>query len=38
MINTLPEEIVRYIYTFVPYHIKCLLSAKNYEKYNKYHL
>jgi hypothetical protein len=38
MINTLPEDIVHYIYNFVPYHIKCLLSAKNYEKYNKYHL
>ena len=38
MINTLPEDITRYIYSFIPYHIKCLLSAKNYEKYNKYHL
>jgi len=38
MINTLPEDIIHYIYTFVPYHVKCLLSAKNYEKYNKYHL
>ena len=38
MINTLPEDVIRYIYEFVPFNIKCLLSAKNYDKYNKYHL
>jgi len=34
----LPEEIIRYIYDFVPSNVKCYLSAKNYKKYNKSHL
>ena len=38
MMDIIPEDVIRYIYTFVPLHIKCLLSAKNYKKYNRYHL
>jgi hypothetical protein len=38
VMNKLPEDIINHIYTFIPLHILCNLSATNYEKYNKEHL
>ena len=33
----LPEDILNLIYEYIPYHTRCLFSAKNYSKYNTSH-
>ncbi len=35
--NNLPEDILNLIYQYIPYHVRCLFSAKNYLKYNSSH-
>jgi len=36
--NTLPEDIINHIYTFIPLHVLCNLSSTNYKRYYKEHL
>lgn len=36
--NLLPEDIINYIYDFIPLNILCNLSDTNYKKYYKKHL
>jgi|TARA_B110000495_G_C22938964_1_gene549307 hypothetical protein len=36
--NLLPEDIINYIYDFIPLNVLCYLSATNYRRYNKEHL
>ena len=36
--NTLPEDIINHIYTFIPLHVLCNVSSTNYKNYNKEHL
>ena len=36
--NSLPEDIINYIYDFIPPCVLCYLSSTNYKKYNKEHL